>query len=260
MRLLCVIPARIGSTRLPQKPLRRISGTPLIRLVAQRVLAFELDGRIVIATDDRRVAEAVRGVPVDIELTDPRQRSGTERVAEVAMRPRYADCDVILNIQGDEPFLPAAAARGALVRVRQGDPIGTAAAPLEPGCAADPNRVKVVVSDTGHALAFSRAALAPAPVCRQHVGVYAYTRGALFRWVSAPPGRAEQVERLEQLRPLGLGIPIGVSLLAEGVAPGIDTEDDLQLAEAYLSSLTAGHQVHVPFSPQGRGDRGEGLA
>ncbi len=184
MHLLCVIPARIGSTRLPEKPLRRIAGTPLICIVARRAQALNLGGQLVVATDDERVARVVRDIGIDAVLTDRRHQSGTERVAEVLARPSYAHADLVLNLQGDEPLVPADAVRGALARVTNGDAIGTAAAPLPPERAADPNRVKVTIDRNGRAVGFSRAPL-PAgegASCEylQHIGVYAYTRRALL--------------------------------------------------------------------------------
>jgi 3-deoxy-manno-octulosonate cytidylyltransferase (CMP-KDO synthetase) len=153
--------------------------------------------------------------------------------------PPFADAGVVLNVQGDEPFVPADAVRGALERVRRGDPIGTAAAPLSPERAGDPNRVKVMVDRHGHAVNFSRAALSAGDGVSaeylQHVGVYAYTRNALLNWVSMAPVPEETRERLEQLRPLGWGVKIGVAVLDREAPPGIDTEDDLRDAEAHVT-------------------------
>ncbi|MBI4500858.1 MAG: 3-deoxy-manno-octulosonate cytidylyltransferase [Gemmatimonadetes bacterium] len=231
-----MIPARIGSTRLPEKPLRRIAGTPLICRVVHQVAGLGLGGRVVVATDDIRVVNAVAAWGYEATLTDSRHRSGTARVAEVVSRPQYREVDVVLNVQGDEPFLPPEAVRGALGRVVAGDPIGTAAAPLPPEKAGDPHRVKVAVDETGHAVAFSRAPLpagkGASTAYLQHLGIYAYTRPALFAWVRSQPVAEENVERLEQLRPLKYGTRIGVALLHEEAPAGIDTEDDLANAEA----------------------------
>jgi 3-deoxy-manno-octulosonate cytidylyltransferase (CMP-KDO synthetase) len=145
----------------------------------------------------------------------------------------------VLNVQGDEPFMPEAAILGALKRVTEGDPLGTAAGPLPPEQVGDPNRVKVAVDRNGHAVSFSRAPLPPAEgaLCESlhHLGVYAYTREALFDWIRLTPVPAEATERLEQLRPLAHGMSIGVAVLSEPVAPGIDTEEDLRHAEAHIS-------------------------
>ncbi len=174
-------------------------------------------------------------------LTSPDHASGTERVAEVVAKSEFSKFPHILNVQGDEPFVAAAAIKGALACLARGDPLGTAAGSLDPALAGDPSRVKVVVDTQGRARYFSRA---PIPfdregtgevVYHQHVGVYAYTRDALARWVALPPVPEEQWERLEQLRPLLHGIPIGVTLFDGPAAPGIDTPADLVWAEAEIT-------------------------
>jgi len=239
MPLLCVIPARIGSTRLPEKPLRQIAGTPLVSLVVQRISRLGLGGFLAVATDDRRIVREVERLGFAAVMTDPGCGSGTERVAEVLERPEYADVDIVLNVQGDEPFIPAAAVRGALERVTRGDAIGTAAAVLAPERAGDPNRVKVTVDRNGHAVSFSRPPL-PAgegvlSAYLQHLGVYAYTRAALLDWVRSDSTPGELAERLEQLRPMSRGVKIGVAVLDGEAPPGIDTEEDLREAESYLT-------------------------
>jgi len=195
----------------------------------------------VVATDAEEVAAVVRQAGFDAALTAESHESGTERISEVITNKDYTGYDLILNVQGDEPLVAAAAILGTLDRLRQGDPIGTAAGFLDPELAADPNRVKVVLGPGGRAAYFSRA---PIPfdrdgrgevVYHQHVGVYGYTREALQRWVRLPPVREERWERLEQLRPLLHGIPIGVSVFDEPPAPGIDTPADLAWAEAEIT-------------------------
>jgi 3-deoxy-manno-octulosonate cytidylyltransferase (CMP-KDO synthetase) len=255
MHVLSVIPARLGSTRLPNKPLRLLAGEPLIRRVAQRVLELGLDGPVVVATDSRRVASAVQGLGADAVLTSPWHQSGTEHVAEVIRRPEYAGFGLVLNVQGDEPFVPPEAVHGALARVAAGDPIGTAAAPMPPEHASDSNRVKVVVDGSGHAVTFTRSPVPSSPrtlvpPSLTHIGVYAYRRDALLAWVAAEPVAQETSERLEQLRPLALGMTIGVAVLDHAVPSGIDTEEDLALADLCLD-------VNAPHSPQGRGAGGE---
>jgi 3-deoxy-manno-octulosonate cytidylyltransferase (CMP-KDO synthetase) len=241
MRVLGVIPARIGSTRLPNKPLQLLAGEPLITRVIERVLDHDLVEQLVVATDSSRVAEVAERSRVRAVLTDEAHQTGTDRVAEVADRAEFAGFDTIVNIQGDEPFLSRDALAGALARVGQGDDVGTAAVPLDPALADDPSRVKVVTDARGRALYFSRAVI---PHRReltdpgdglywQHLGIYAYTRGALIRWVSLPACAAEQAERLEQLRALHHGLTIGVARLDEPALPGIDTADDLRRAEAH---------------------------
>jgi len=197
--------------------------------------------RVVVATDAREIAAVVARAGFEPVLTSQAPQSGTERAAEVIANKEFNDFDLMLNIQGDEPLVALEALRGALACVRRGEPIGTAAAALDPRLAADPNRVKVVVSPAGRAVYFSRA---PIPfdrdgtgdvTCHQHVGVYAYTRGTLERWVSLPPVPEERWERLEQLRPLLHGIPIGVALCGAPAAPGVDTAEDLRSVEALLA-------------------------
>ena len=241
MRILGVVPARLGSTRLPNKPLQLLAGAPLITRVVERVLALEVVETLVVATDSPRIAEAVASTGIAVTLTDPAHPSGTHRVAEVARAAAYAGYDVVVNIQGDEPFISRDAIAGAIGRVARGDDIGTAAAPLAATDAADPARVKVVFDAAGRALYFSRApipfyqdldAVHGAPYW-QHLGIYAYTLTALDRWMRLPPSPAETAERLEQLRALHGGLTIGVEPLQEPAWPGIDTADDLRRAEAY---------------------------
>ena len=177
-------------------------------------------------------------------LTDAAHQSGTDRVGEVAARAEFLSYDVLVNIQGDEPFLSREALAGSLGRVEQGDDIGTAAAPLDPALVADPSRVKVVIDADGRALYFSRAVI---PYVRetnasrrqlywQHIGIYAYTRPALTRLVSLPPSPAESAEQLEQLRALHYGLTIGVARLDEPALPGVDTAEDLRRAEAHWNA------------------------
>jgi 3-deoxy-manno-octulosonate cytidylyltransferase (CMP-KDO synthetase) len=251
MRTLAVIPARLGATRLPRKPLRLLAGRPLVVQVWQRVKDAAVAERIVVATDSREVAEAAVAAGAEAVMTSPSHGSGTERVAEVAGRPEFSEFDVIVNIQGDEPFV----SRRAIIesaRLVDGShfSIGTAAVIATPDILRDPNVVKVVAADDGRAMYFSRAAV---PYLRdaddaelqrtcvwQHIGIYAYERSALMRWVQLPPNPLERIERLEQLRPLLAGIPIGVTLIDEPVRPGIDTEEDLERANRNWTAFTTG--------------------
>ena len=245
MRVLGVIPARLGSTRLPNKPLQLLAGEPLITRVIQRVMEHDVLQDLVVATESHMVAQVVERAGVRAILTHDGHLSGTDRVAEAAGRPEFAGFDVVANVQGDEPFMPRDALAGAIERVESGDDIGTAAAPLAVELVDDPSRVKVVTDAKGRALYFSRAAI---PHRReptdpsdglywQHLGIYVYTREALSRWVAAPPSAAEQAERLEQLRALHEGLTIGVARLIEPAQPGVDTPDDLRRAEAHWHAL-----------------------
>ncbi len=238
MRILCVIPARLGSRRLPHKPLQTSAKQPLIRLVAERARAFEFLERVVVATDDQRVADAVDGLDVDAVLLGE-FRSGTERVAAVARRREFEEAEIVVNLQADEPFIPAEAVSGAIAEVEAGAGVGTAGARLDPSALADPNTVKVFVGSAGRALAFSRNAR-PMPevdeesVCH-HMGVYAYRPATLQRWAAAAPVPEEIEQRLEQLRPLSYGEHIGVTTLDTLAPNGIDTPADLQRAREMIS-------------------------
>lgn len=245
MRVLCVIPARLGSTRLPNKPLQLLAGEPLVTRVARRVLDLDVVERVVVATDAPGVIDAVTGVGLEAVLTGDHHRNGTERVAEVAGMSEYQGYDAFVNVQGDEPFIDQQAVRGAIDWLASGTEIGTAAAPLAAEHADDPARVKVVFDAQGEALYFSRSPIphycepeAGEPAHWQHVGVYAYTREALERWVALLPTPLEVAERLEQLRPLEHGMTIGVARLTEPAPPGIDTVEDLKRAEELWLTLS----------------------
>jgi 3-deoxy-manno-octulosonate cytidylyltransferase (CMP-KDO synthetase) len=175
---------------------------------------------VVVATDDDSVASTVREAGAECVLTSDKHSSGTERVAEVAFQARFERYDTIVNVQGDEPFIGAGAVRGAAQLVSSKRfPLGTAASHASVEILDTPSLVKVVVADDGRAMYFSRA---PIPYLRdqadrgklgervlQHIGVYAYSRDALQKWVSLPAHPLEEIERLEQLRPLAAGIPTG---------------------------------------------------
>jgi 3-deoxy-manno-octulosonate cytidylyltransferase (CMP-KDO synthetase) len=246
MRTLAVIPARLGATRLPRKPLRLLAGVPLVVRVFQRVTSLGIADCCVVATDSDEVARAAEDHGAQVELTSAEHPSGTDRVAEVAARSTYADFDAILNVQGDEPFVSASALRGAVSLVTSGQfELGTAAVRAPRALLDEPNIVKIVAADDGRAMYFSRApipflrdqeeAALLEPRIRQHVGVYAYRRAALARWVALPPHPLERIERLEQLRPLAAGMTMGVAMIDEPLRGGIDTEADLERANAEWS-------------------------
>lgn len=248
-RILGVIPARLGSERLPRKPLHPLLGRPLIEWVWRRVSAFSVLDSCVVATDSDQVAETCRAFGAPVELTRIDHPSGTDRVAEVAARAAYADFPVIVNIQGDEPFILEEHVAAAAALAAGDWDLGTVATPVrELDAWRDPAVVKVLRAEDGAALAFTRAAvpykrgceptageLAYPPFLR-HVGVYAYKRAALARWVALPPGQLELVEQLEQLRPLAAGMRIGVAL-ADRAEGGVDTLEDARLAEVRLGRI-----------------------
>ena len=222
-----------------------LAGEPLVTRVIQRVQEHGVVDDLVVATDSPLVAQVVERSGVRAVLTARGHRTGTDRVAEVAGREEFAGFDVVVNVQGDEPFLAREALAGAIARVAEGDDIGTAAAPLDPALVDDPARVKVVTDARGRALYFSRAAIPhlrepddqAATLYWQHLGLYACTPEALRRWAGLEPSPAELAERLEQLRALHHGLRIGVALLREPVEPGVDTPDDLRRAEAHWHAL-----------------------
>ncbi len=232
----------MGAERLPGKPLRQIAGRPLIEWVALNARRSGALDTVVVATEAREVAEVAERAGFRAVLTRITHPSGTSRVAEVATLVEFGEYTVIVNVQGDEPFLPAEAIRGAVREVEHGADVGTAAAPLEASAAQSPSVVKVVLGEDGRALYFSRSLIphardAGTPVRYwQHLGVYAFRPEALARWVGLAPTGPEQAEKLEQLRPLGHGMTIGVARLDEPALPGIDTEDDVRRAEAHLST------------------------
>jgi 3-deoxy-manno-octulosonate cytidylyltransferase (CMP-KDO synthetase) len=249
---IVAIPARYGSTRLPGKPLRDIGGVPMVVRVARRALLAGAS-QVVVAVDDPRVAAALAGEPgIDICMTRSDHASGSDRLAECALHYGWSDDSIVVNLQGDEPFAPAAGIL-ALAEALVGDdaPVATLATPIVHADELfDPNVVKLVRSSNGRALYFSRA---PLPWARdafaadretlpsgtpflRHIGIYAYRAGFLHRYTQLPRAPLEQAESLEQLRVLEHGYDITVQLTPEPFPPGIDTETDLERAERWLRS------------------------
>ncbi len=251
-----VIPARHASTRLPGKPLLDIGGMPMIQRVVEQAAASHAD-EIWVATDDARIAAAVRDPRgrrgTFALITDPSLPSGTDRVAVVARQRGWSDDTIVVNVQGDEPFVPPQLI-DQVAELLAGDPaasIATLATPIESLQEfLDINVVKVVRSDDGAALYFSRA---PIPWSRdgatdglatqtdftgalRHVGLYAYRVGALQRITTMPPSSYENGEKLEQLRALQAGLRISVAVCIEPPGPGIDTAADLQRARARFAT------------------------
>ena len=247
--VLGVIPARLGSVRLPRKPLAPLLGRPLIEWVWRRARSMKVFDDVVVATDSAEVHEVCRRLRADVVMTSATHASGTDRVAEVASAARYRDAAIIVNVQGDEPLLDETHVRRCVDLVRSGWPVATCAAPFGVSDDADdPNAVKVVRTSAGRALYFTRAR---APFRREddpdskqletdlllrHIGLYAYRREALMEWVALPPSPLERLERLEQLRALEAGMPIGVAVVDEA-APGVDTLSDVRAVEELLRAL-----------------------
>jgi 3-deoxy-manno-octulosonate cytidylyltransferase (CMP-KDO synthetase) len=207
--------------------------------------------RCVVATDDDSVAKTVRAAGAECIMTSAEHTSGTERVAEVAEKAEFRGFDTLVNVQGDEPFIGPRAVLGATEVVTSGRfPLGTAAVRISAEAMESPSVVKAVAADDGRAMYFSRAGIPflrdPAEaemrmrLSLHHLGVYAYSRDALRKWVALPPHPLELIEKLEQLRPLAAGIPMGIAVVDEPAASGIDTEEDLLRANARWDAFVAG--------------------
>jgi 3-deoxy-manno-octulosonate cytidylyltransferase (CMP-KDO synthetase) len=252
LAIVAIIPARYGSTRLPGKPLSDIHGKTLIQRVHERVMDARSLDRVLVATDDERIARAVRGFGGEAVMTSSRHPTGTDRLAEAA---ETVEADVFVNVQGDEPFLDPAGIDSA-VRALLEDPtlpLSTLSLPLPDAAEMlRPSVVKVVTNLRGEALYFSRSPLpfvrlaeggdlraaAEAAVrrglARKHVGLYAYRRDALLRLAALPPSPLEEAEGLEQLRALHHGLRIRVVPLAGEQGPAVDTPEDLERVRALL--------------------------
>lgn len=235
------IPARYGSTRLPGKPLLPIAGRPMIEHVYTRVAQARGLDRVVVLTDDERIARAVEAFGGEWEMTPADCVSGTDRIAWAARRWDAAATAAIINIQGDEPLIdPEEVSRlAAHLAAHPQDPVVTLATPAAPEEMANPNAVKVVLARDGSALYFSRSAIpyprgegGAAPL--KHVGIYGYQRDALLRLAGLEPTPLERGESLEQLRALENGIPIRV-LIVDRASIGVDTAEDLERVEKILT-------------------------
>jgi 3-deoxy-manno-octulosonate cytidylyltransferase (CMP-KDO synthetase) len=244
VKALGVIPARAGASRFPGKPLALLRGRPMIAHVWERASACPALDRVVIATDDEAIAAAARGFGAEAVLTRADHESGTDRVAEVAARPEFADYGVIVNVQGDEPLLDPAALAAAIAPVAAGEAVLATLAHREfdPAAYASPHVVKVTLDANGDATSFARTppAAAPGPDgFLRHVGLYVFDRATLLRFTSLPPTAEEQAERLEQLRALGHGIRVRV-VITPYVSRGVDTPADLAAIESDWDRLVTG--------------------
>lgn len=244
---MAVIPARYGSTRFPGKALACQTGKYLIQHVYERVAAARMVDRVLVATDDERICEAVSSFGGEVVMTSPDHASGTDRVAEAVGR---TDCEVVVNVQGDEPELEPEAIDRLVTTLRESDcPMATLACAFSDVRRVDPDadpssadRVKIVIS-SGRALYFSRSLV---PFVRHenssyegpflHVGIYAYRRAFLLEFAGWPPTMLERLEGLEQLRALEHGCPIAVAVV-ERAAAGVDTPADY---EAFVGRFKRG--------------------
>lgn|SRR5690606_25602716 len=241
-----VIPARYASTRLPGKPLADIGGRPMIAWVHDRARASGA-AEVIVATDDARVAQAARAAGARVELTSGNHASGTDRIAEVAVRLRWPDEHIVVNVQGDEPLMPPVLITqvAELLASRPEAAIATLMTPIENDEALhDPSTAKVIHDRAGRALYFSRAPIPwsrdgerPEPV-RRHIGLYAYRVRDLKAMSAEPPCALELCERLEQLRALWMGLTIVVADAAAPPGRGVDTEADLEAVRAAVGAAS----------------------
>jgi 3-deoxy-manno-octulosonate cytidylyltransferase (CMP-KDO synthetase) len=240
--IIAVIPARYGSTRFPGKSLALIRDKPMVQWVYERTKRSTLLDRVIVATDDRRILDAVTAFGGEAMMTSKAHATGTDRIAEVA---RSLDCDIIVNVQGDEPLIDPRMIDEA-VRPLVGDPsipMGTLAKRItDPADAVDPNVVKVVMDRKGYALYFSRApipwdrdhwagrtdlaGLTLGGPCYKHIGLYVYRRDFLLAYAAMPQTALEMIEKLEQLRALEHGYKIKVET-TEHESFGVDIPGDL---------------------------------
>jgi len=252
MAFVVVIPARFASTRLPGKPLADIAGKPMIQWVWQQAMLSGAS-QVVIATDDSRVEQAALEFGADVIMTSASHNSGTERLAEVVKKLQLTEDTVVVNVQGDEPFIPPAIIGqvAANLAAQQKARMATLSVPLSSiADIANPNMVKVVTDKNGYALYFSRSAIpfdrdqafsaSLAQHYRRHIGIYAYRAGFIQDYISWPVSTLEQIECLEQLRVLWQGESIHVAEALETPPVGVDTPADLAHAVAHANSL-----VHV---------------
>jgi 3-deoxy-manno-octulosonate cytidylyltransferase (CMP-KDO synthetase) len=252
MSFTVLIPARLKSTRLPDKPLADLHGAPMVVRVAQRA-ARSSASSVVVAADDARIVEACRSHGVRALLTRTDHLSGSDRLAEACEQLQLDDEAIVVNVQGDEPLIASAMidACAALLRRRGDCVMATVAHAIDDAAEfANPNVVKVVLDAAGRALYFSRApiphwrdrtsagALPADPPPLRHVGLYAYRAGFLRRFPTLPVSALEGVEALEQLRVLWQGERIAVHVSAERPGPGVDTLADLERVRALWSAMT----------------------
>jgi 3-deoxy-manno-octulosonate cytidylyltransferase (CMP-KDO synthetase) len=247
MNIVAVIPARYASTRLPGKPLVSIAGKPMIERVWERARQASRVSQVIVATDDERIAKAVKSFGGEAVLTRADHRSGTERVAEVAVA--HPDAEILVNVQGDMPLIDPAAIDAGIEAVRDEEDVtvGTLAVPISnPAEIMDPNVVKTVLDFDGNALYFSRAPIPwvrdrQAPVHAKHlkhVGLYVFRREALLEFATFPQGDLERIEQLEQLRWLENGYRIRV-VETEHKTVEVDTPEDVKRVEQFLAGGAA---------------------
>jgi 3-deoxy-manno-octulosonate cytidylyltransferase (CMP-KDO synthetase) len=250
MTFTVIIPARLASTRLPNKPLADLGGKPMVVRVAERARASGA-ARIVVATDHADILAACSAHGIDARMTRADHPSGTDRIAEVARELGLADDEVVVNLQGDEPLIDPGLLAACAARIAPGVPMATCAHPIDSSADVfNPNVVKVVLDRAGRALYFSRATIpwhrdafaasrdtlpaGYAPL--RHIGLYAYSNAFLQAYPGLEPAPLEQVEALEQLRVLWHGYPIAVHITDSAPPAGVDTPEDLARVQLHYAS------------------------
>ena len=241
MSFIVIIPARMASTRLPNKPLADLGGRPMIVRVAERALQSGAT-RVIVATDHLDIQAACKQHGIDVQMTRSDHPSGTDRIAEVAAAIKLADDAVVVNVQGDEPLIEPSLIASTAALISADVPMSTAAHAIHDVAETfNPNVVKVVLDKNSRALYFSRAtipwhrdgfaqtkeALPDGYAPLRHIGLYAYRNAFLQNYSQLPVSPLEQVEALEQLRVLWHGVPIAVHVTDGVPAPGVDTPEDL---------------------------------
>jgi 3-deoxy-manno-octulosonate cytidylyltransferase (CMP-KDO synthetase) len=248
MSFTVVIPARMASTRLPNKPLADLGGKPMVVRTAERAVLSGA-GAVIVATDHSEILAACRAHGVQVQMTRADHPSGTDRIAEVAAALGLADDAVVVNVQGDEPLIDPALIAATAALIVPGVPMATAAHPLDQMAEVfNPNCVKVVLNQAGRALYFSRAAIPwhrdgfaasrdnlPADYrALRHIGLYAYANTFLQTYPTLTVSPLEQIEALEQLRVLWHGLPIAVHVTHAIPQAGVDTPEDLARVQRHF--------------------------
>ena len=241
MSFRVVIPARLSSTRLPDKPLADIGGKPMIVRVAERALLSEAQD-VIVATDDESIVDACAKHNIRAIMTLKTHPSGTDRIAEVTRKLGFSDSTVVVNVQGDEPLIEPELINSTAQKISETTLMATAACPIDSTDELfNPNIVKVVLDKNGRALYFSRAPIpwdragfseaqrqmSPNYAALRHIGIYAYRNDFLLGYPSLPVSPVEEMESLEQLRALWHGFAISVHISASAPAAGVDTPEDL---------------------------------
>ncbi|ENM5814662.1 3-deoxy-manno-octulosonate cytidylyltransferase [Vibrio mimicus] len=248
MSFTVVIPARYQSTRLPGKPLADIGGKPMIQWVYEQAMQAGAD-RVIVATDDKRVEQAVQAFGGVVCMTSPDHQSGTERLAEVVEKMAIPADHIVVNVQGDEPLIPPVIIRQVADNLAAcSAPMATLAVEIEDEAEVfNPNAVKVITDKNGYALYFSRATIpwdrdnfakadkSIAQPLLRHIGIYAYRAGFINTYLHWQPSQLEKIECLEQLRVLWHGEKIHVAVALEAPPAGVDTPEDLEVVRQFIA-------------------------